>query len=427
MVSRSEDRRPTAAALPLPLHRSGRPRSLRFHELAHLDRRCRAVALAASLLAGCAEQLSYPDWVVPVTEGTPVREYAHVAADERTASIEWVEELVIGDRGEVDMRYAFSRPSDVTVDSRGQIYVVDAQASKVKVFDENGGYLRELGRQGQGPGEFQRPRSIAGLVDRVVVGASRNARWSHFDLDGNYVDDFAYPRFDNLELVSVTPAGEVVGSTVRFSELDQITQGYGLYSPQAELRQTIVEIDYTQIPTIQRGDRRTYFSTMPRAYPQVAVAPDGSAYWSTTDEYQILAVDADGTQRWAARVAWTPPDLTRDEIDAVMAMVRRSYEDAVESEVNFPDRQPALSRMLVDGHGHLYVWAYVPDAVGVTSSAPIPAPVDVYGPDGERLFTGMTEARTWVHTDGDHVWEIGVDAATEENVVRKVRLVEPFE
>lgn len=47
-------------------------------------------------------------------------EYEHVPTDRRDGDpIEWVEELVIGDRGETDIRYAFGRPSDVTVDSLG--------------------------------------------------------------------------------------------------------------------------------------------------------------------------------------------------------------------------------------------------------------------------------------------------------------------
>jgi len=35
--------------------------------------------------------------------------------------------------------------------------------------------------------------------------------------------------------------------------------------------------------------------------------------------------------------------------------------------------------------------------------------------------------RFWVHTSGDQVWELGPDPATDEYVVRKVRLVEPFD
>jgi len=392
-----------------------------------MELRTLASGVTLLALAACSTPLEFADWTLPVAEDTPVVEYAHVQLEERGAAITWVDELVIGDRGDTDIRYAFARPSDVTVDARGQIYVVDSRSVAVKVFDAAGEYLRELGGTGQGPGEFQSPRSVASLGDVVIVGASRNARWSHFDLDGNHIDDYAYPIFDNLELVLATDGGELVGATTGFTEEQHVVLGYGVYSPQAEVLRPLAEMSAPNTPTIERGGRSTFFGNMPRAVPHAAVSPDGGVYWTMSDEYQILAVDAGGAQRWALRVAATPPALTREQIDDVMALVRRQYEDATESEVNFPERQPALGRILVDGHGHLYVFPYSYTGMTMVPSNPVSVPVDVYGADGERLFSGMMPSRGWVHADGDHVWEIGMDPETEENVVRKVRLVEPFD
>lgn len=382
------------------------------------------VLLAA---AGCAEPLVFPDWSLPVEEGTRVVEYAPVPTEDRTATIDWVDELVIGDRGDTDPRYAFTRPSAVTVDARGQIYVVDPQAVSVKVFDASGEFLRELGREGQGPGEFQDPRTIVSLGDRVIVRASRNARWSHFDLDGNPVEDHAYPIYDNLEILKATDGGAIVGSTTRFTEEQVLVWSFGIYTPEAELVLPLFEMSTPNTPTIERNGRSTYFSRTPRAIPQAAVGRDGSAYWTMSDEYQLLAVGPDGAQRWALRVAVSPPALTREEIDGVMELVRGLYEDATESEVNLPDRQPALGYVLVDGHGHVYVFPYVWAAFGMPPNPPISVPVDVYSSEGERLFSGMTQSRRWAYADGDYVWEIGTDPATDENVVRKVRLVESFD
>lgn len=393
---------------------------LRPHSLA-------GATLGALLLVttACSEPLVFADWTLPVDEATPVKEYAYVPVEERDAAIEWAEELVIGDRGDVDVRYAFTRPSDVAVDARGQIYVVDPQAAAVKVFDAAGEYLRELGREGQGPGEFQDPRSVASYGEVVVVGASRNARWSHFDLDGNHLADYSYPRFDNLELVLATDDDRLLASTTGFTEQEEVVLGYGIYSPETELIRQLVEITAPNTPTIQRGTRRTYFSGMPHAIPTVAVSRTGVAYWSMSDEYQMLAVGPDGQQGWALRVAMTTDAISRAAIDDIMTRVRNSYEDATESEVTFPDRFPAVRRIQVDGHGHVYVFPYT--WVGMAISSDVPVPVDVYSAEGERLFTGMSPQRSWVHADGDYVWEIGPDPETEENVVRKIRLVEPFD
>jgi hypothetical protein len=386
-----------------------------------------SVTCAALLAAvACSGPLEFAEWTIPVPEGIEVVEYAHVPFDGRAgARIEWVDELVIGDRGEVDARYAFSRPSDVAVDAAGQIYVVDREAAAVSVFDGEGEYLRQLGREGQGPGEFQSPRSVVSMGDMVIVTASRNARLSHFDLRGNHLGDYAFPIFDNLTLLLATPAGELIGGTMRFTEAQEVVQEIAVYTPQAEKLRTYATLTSPNTPTIQRGTRWASFSSMPNASPTAVSSPDGDVYQTGADEYQVLAVGSDTLPRWALRVAWSPSPLPRQQIDAIMAMVRGSYEDATESEVNFPDRQPAIARLLVDGHGHLYVFPYV--WVPGNGDDGVDVPVDVYAPDGRRLFAGTTPPRYWTHADGDIVWEIATDAETSEWVVRKSRLVEPFE
>lgn len=68
-----------------------------------------------------------------------------------------------------------------------------------------------------------------------------------------------------------------------------------------------------------------------------------------------------------------------------------------------------------------YTWA------GMATSSDVAVPVDVYSTEGDRLLGGMSPQRSWAHADGDYVWEIGPDPETEEYVVRKIRLIEPFE
>lgn len=46
-------------------------------------------------------------------------------------------------------------PSSVAIDENGDIYVLDAGNQRVAVFDRAGSFLREFGRQGEAPGEFQ--------------------------------------------------------------------------------------------------------------------------------------------------------------------------------------------------------------------------------------------------------------------------------
>jgi sugar lactone lactonase YvrE len=51
-------------------------------------------------------------------------------------------------------------PSDIAFDGNGCIYILDSGSFQVKKFDSKGNFLKGIGRNGQGPGEFSAPRSI---------------------------------------------------------------------------------------------------------------------------------------------------------------------------------------------------------------------------------------------------------------------------
>jgi len=50
-------------------------------------------------------------------------------------------------------------------DAQGNIYLLDRQLSEVRVFSRQGKYLRTIGREGEGPGEFRRPADMFFLPD----------------------------------------------------------------------------------------------------------------------------------------------------------------------------------------------------------------------------------------------------------------------
>lgn len=49
---------------------------------------------------------------------------------------------------------------DCIVESDGTVVVVDSKRFNVKVFRSNGSLTQTVGRQGEGPGEFQAPRAV---------------------------------------------------------------------------------------------------------------------------------------------------------------------------------------------------------------------------------------------------------------------------
>ncbi|MFY9912866.1 MAG: 6-bladed beta-propeller [Candidatus Sulfotelmatobacter sp.] len=55
----------------------------------------------------------------------------------------------------------FSAPTNVAVDSDGNVYVTDTLNSRVEMFDSDGNFISTFGKAGDGPGYFFRPKGIA--------------------------------------------------------------------------------------------------------------------------------------------------------------------------------------------------------------------------------------------------------------------------
>ena len=143
------------------------------------------------------------------------------------------------------------QPRKVRADENGQIFVLDGGNHRVIVFDAHGAPLLEMGKEGQGPGEFQSVRAFGLLGDSVVVYDSRNVRWSVYRNDGTHVedrtlDDRIYPGEmrdvgGRLLIVNADPAFILPDS----EELPPMFWRAGFYAIEGLRFEAVVEFEYT--------------------------------------------------------------------------------------------------------------------------------------------------------------------------------------
>jgi sugar lactone lactonase YvrE len=90
-------------------------------------------------------------------------------------------------------RDLFSEPSDILVAPNGDIFVADGHGGpnsnhRVVKFDKDGKFIKEWGKKGSGPGEFNVPHNLAmDSTGRLFVGDRSNNRIQVFDQDGKYL------------------------------------------------------------------------------------------------------------------------------------------------------------------------------------------------------------------------------------------------
>jgi DNA-binding beta-propeller fold protein YncE len=85
----------------------------------------------------------------------------------------------------------FSKPSNVAVDSEGNVYVTDTMNNRVQSFDADGKFISMFGKAGDGPGDFARPKGIAIDADsHIWVADAFTNRIQIFDREGHLLAFF---------------------------------------------------------------------------------------------------------------------------------------------------------------------------------------------------------------------------------------------
>lgn len=84
----------------------------------------------------------------------------------------------------------FTRTGPMRFDGSGNLYVLDEVAHQVIVIDSDGELVRTVGREGEGPGEFQWPSALVVWRDGTfVVSDNRHQAFQIFDTNGR-LDSF---------------------------------------------------------------------------------------------------------------------------------------------------------------------------------------------------------------------------------------------
>jgi hypothetical protein len=103
--------------------------------------------------------------------------------------------------GDEDDELFFGVLTQITSDNKGNIYLLDAQLSEVFIFSSSGEYIRSIGREGEGPGEFRRPSDLFLMPDgNVAVLQRMPGKIVLLSTEGDPVGDHPLPDTDGMRM-----------------------------------------------------------------------------------------------------------------------------------------------------------------------------------------------------------------------------------
>lgn len=342
--------------------------------------------------------------------------------------------LAIGSLEGAD-EYTFGRIQYLAADDSGGVYVFDGQARRLRHYDAAGRYIRTLGGDGAGPGEYR--DAVLGMAvrsdGRLILRDPRNARINVYDPGGEPVDH--WPVASGL-----FTANALVLDTADHMYLKVLT------GPIEENRPWPVGL-------LHLDDRGQIVDTIPP--PAIAGAPDdvgnvrtlwvitplGHIVVGSNDTYSFEIRRQDGVVRVVMEhvpVSYTTGE--RAELEARNDFVRRTQGQFMTSEIPpVPAVKPAYRGIHAGEDGRIWIHRHVaaerdstvvvPDR-SVADPPPVmtwrePAVFDVFEPDGTYLGQVRLPPRTSIQIWG-RTWLWGVQRGEfDEPYVVRLRLIEP--
>jgi hypothetical protein len=298
-----------------------------------------------------------------------------------------------------DSNYVFGQIVAAANLPDGSIAVMDLKQCAVLVYSSDGTFVRRVGRNGSGPGEFMMPSSMAFTPDGSMYVTDAMARKvDFFDPAGAYTGclEGFFPAAPAA--IAAIDSGVIVGMKPEFEQNeDGMLMGFSLARWEGSIEPAVTY--YSQMSPFDPenlmaslGDNIFTFGVS-RATGRVFRAP------MSADEYLIECYEPDGTLYQTIEKPYTPVPKTPEEIEEERAMVeeRMSASGAPPGMFSWdpdPDKY-AIAGLFTDGQDRLWVRRGWMDEVVF----------DVYDQSGGLLFVATVQ----YDTEQTDQWQVLVD------------------
>ena len=265
------------------------------------------------------------------------------------------------------------RPSIARIDEELNIYVLDRSDRRIAVFSPDGVYKYDIGRQGDGPGEFQdiTIQKVNNGILEVYDGRSR--RVTMFSTSGELLDIITLPSSTMVRITGCYPLSDDRVITIstnanlreeresRWAEIKSFNStGEELWSIQSDI------IPGGRMIEFQSGNRMIRSSApFPfRSYPSAFFSDRIGILVASSDDPNLEVYDTSGNITRIIRLGLVPQPVTQTDKNLFEANLSKRIDEASDSQramlesqlrsVEYPAVKAYWEWMEIDAAG--YIW-----------------------------------------------------------------------
>ncbi len=287
--------------------------------------------------------------------------------------------LVISDESLPDGEF-FSNLISVAVDDTGAVYACDYAANNIKKFSADGEFLRIIGKEGQGPGEFGSPLRIDVVRDRLIIWDSMNMRITLLSLKGEYIKSVKWDRMQQGWPYGIKslPDGKI-GVEGRIS----VRRGKSrpdewiihLFSYDLDRLREVSRRDVWARKNIMNPELQRQQSIPLPFSPMIhwEMSPNGKVIIGYSDKYEIEIHDPLKGKISTFSREYEPVEVTKKDREQYFAGMtystsvggsvtqKQGAPDYVVKNTDFPRYKPAFDDILCDSEGNIWVHTFHKD------------------------------------------------------------------
>lgn len=280
-------------------------KSREFHVISYFFRAILIILIASSLPGAVSANrpLNFSGFQIPQTKTSDgVRLVANpIQPRDGVQKLKYAQEWSVGGENE-PQGDLINRPFDVRVGKGGSVFVLDLGDTCIRMFNAQGKFVRQIGRKGQGPGEYDMPISFdIGAADEIFVFDGANLRATRFDKEGKPLHNFRVEKFctqirtdgrGRLYLGEIS-SSETAGLS---SEFKEVVQKLTILRTDQEGRNPLRIGPFIGMKLMVKAQGQGAISMSSPFSPMTGwgVAPDGHILAGYNEKYEISVHDPDG-------------------------------------------------------------------------------------------------------------------------------------